>query len=389
MRDERASTETLSFRCKRERCRLSRGAVAAFTLAEVLITLGIIGVVAAMTIPILVADYQAKSWNTAASVFERKLEEALKVMNTQQTLAGHASTESFVNELKKHLKTLKICTADNLSECIIDKMTWNVIDLDKDSQEPEILNITNMKTALDLGKTGWDTETVAMQFANGTTAIMAYNPKCKQDPYSNQVTGTECISMIYDTSGLKSPNTINKDVRSINSQIATCLYKIRGNCYGIAQKAGYHTWNACGSDGKSTDPEDIKYMSKYGIEYCLPPNYGKQDYWATAAEFCGGADNMIQGWEAKLIAKYIYEGAESSYGNWRCPSSNTSCLNKGRARDLGFNFTDNTYQHIWLGDALKSNAPNNASYFEMSQSSTYKSFGNRGFTNYYTICKQN
>ena len=32
----------------------------AFTLAEVLITLGIIGVVAAMTIPTLIADYQEK-----------------------------------------------------------------------------------------------------------------------------------------------------------------------------------------------------------------------------------------------------------------------------------------------------------------------------------------
>ena len=37
---------------------------AAFTLAEVLITLGIIGIVAAMTIPTLVANYQQKSLNT-------------------------------------------------------------------------------------------------------------------------------------------------------------------------------------------------------------------------------------------------------------------------------------------------------------------------------------
>ena len=63
---EPQSTETLSFRCWSERCRLMRGAVnyqdykVAFTLAEVLITLGIIGVVAAMTLPSLVANYQKK-----------------------------------------------------------------------------------------------------------------------------------------------------------------------------------------------------------------------------------------------------------------------------------------------------------------------------------------
>ena len=61
----------------------------AFTLAETLITLGIIGIVAALTIPVLVANYNTKAWNTTATVFERKLDEALKTMNTQQTLAGH------------------------------------------------------------------------------------------------------------------------------------------------------------------------------------------------------------------------------------------------------------------------------------------------------------
>ena len=42
----------------------------AFTLAEVLITLAIIGIVAAMTIPTLIANYQERAWNTSASVFE-------------------------------------------------------------------------------------------------------------------------------------------------------------------------------------------------------------------------------------------------------------------------------------------------------------------------------
>ena len=65
-RDEQESTGTLSSRCDCERCRLMRGAVArksrkiAFTLAEVLITLGIIGVVAALTLPSVIAKYQDK-----------------------------------------------------------------------------------------------------------------------------------------------------------------------------------------------------------------------------------------------------------------------------------------------------------------------------------------
>ena len=99
-RDDEGSplTPTLSRRAREKRV--------AFTLAEVLITLAIIGVVATMTIPTLVADYQERSWNTSATVFDRKLTEALKIMNSQGSLAGFRTTESFVNELSKHQKVL-------------------------------------------------------------------------------------------------------------------------------------------------------------------------------------------------------------------------------------------------------------------------------------------
>ena len=49
---------------------------AAFTLAEVLITLAIIGIVAALTIPTLIQNYQERAWGTASEVFQRKLGEA-------------------------------------------------------------------------------------------------------------------------------------------------------------------------------------------------------------------------------------------------------------------------------------------------------------------------
>ena len=51
---------------------------AAFTLAEVLITLGIIGVVAAMTMPALVANYQKKSLATQTQKFYSMMSQAVK-----------------------------------------------------------------------------------------------------------------------------------------------------------------------------------------------------------------------------------------------------------------------------------------------------------------------
>ena len=49
---------------------------AAFTLAEVLITLGIIGVVAAMTIPSIVAKYQKMVTATRVKAFYSKINQA-------------------------------------------------------------------------------------------------------------------------------------------------------------------------------------------------------------------------------------------------------------------------------------------------------------------------
>ena len=101
MRGERQSTETLSFRCWRERCRLTRGAAftlaegashgavsdshskAAFTLAEVLITLGIIGVVAAMTLPALIQKHQKQVTVTSLRKFYSILAQAKQLSEAQ------------------------------------------------------------------------------------------------------------------------------------------------------------------------------------------------------------------------------------------------------------------------------------------------------------------
>ena len=101
-----------------------------FTLAEVLITLTIIGIVAALTIPTLVQNYQERAWNTASQVFQRKLGEALRVMNVQGTLAGYTTTEAFVDELSKHIKITRICENDDITTCFSDTVTWGDEEVD-------------------------------------------------------------------------------------------------------------------------------------------------------------------------------------------------------------------------------------------------------------------
>ena len=253
-----------------------------FTLAEVLITLAIIGIVAALTIPTLIQNYQTRAWNTASQVFQRKLGEALRVMNVQGTLAGYTTTEAFVDELSKHIKITRICDNDDITTCFSDTVTWGT--------ENEEVEMSKIKKAKNFGQEDWDTETIGLQFANGTTGIIAYNPECKQNPYSNQITGTSCIALLYDTTGFKKPNQQLKDLRSINvlNLGNNCAIELNGVCFSAPFKPQALTYNEC---------ESLK--QELGIEKCctwchgqdswsgtISPEEAGPDYWSGSIKTC-------------------------------------------------------------------------------------------------------
>ena len=237
-----------------------------FTLAEVLITLAIIGIVAALTIPTLVQNYQTKAWDTASEVFQRKLEESLKVMNVQGTLAGYTTTEAFVDELSKHIKITRICDNDDITTCFADKVTWGT--------ENEEVEMADVKRASHFGQDSWGTNTVGVQFANGVNGVIAYNPECVQNQFSNQITGTSCLAILYDVDGFKNPNTQNKDLRSINVSSlggSSCSFEVGGICFGTLFQPTALTLAECEAQ-----------KGELGINAC----YYDSDYWAGAVKAC-------------------------------------------------------------------------------------------------------
>ena len=99
----------------------------AFTLAEVLITLGIIGVVAAMTIPTLIADYQEKVMVTKVKQAHSQLMNAIRLYIAQNNCVNmlclfdtKKTTEKVAAELATVLKGAKICeTGASDKQCAI------------------------------------------------------------------------------------------------------------------------------------------------------------------------------------------------------------------------------------------------------------------------------
>lgn len=94
-----------------------------FTLAEVLITLGIIGVVAAMTMPVLIQNNRNKELHTGLKTAYSLISQALNKMNTDKgdvIKPEDYNTVFFYDEYKKYFKILYDCSimTPNPSICL-------------------------------------------------------------------------------------------------------------------------------------------------------------------------------------------------------------------------------------------------------------------------------
>lgn len=276
-----------------------------FTLAEVLITLAIIGIVAVLTIPTLVTAYQERALSTASDVFQKRINVAFKEMVTLNEMSDYSSTEDFVlNGLSKYMKIIRTCSLDNLDKCFADKLEYGT----------EELELSDLTSADSFDKDEWLTTPYGAVFADGTSALILYDNNCGYiDPYNNQANVTACISMAYDVNGLKSPNTLNKDLYTINATlskyacIAPGLKKATGVC--VTQVVGNSMSTPTYELLYESDCEQVK--EKYGLKYCYTYNGGISGYdggdpYASLVAHCGGINKVTSADQLRKIAQYVY-----------------------------------------------------------------------------------
>ena len=253
----------------------------AFTLAEILITLGVIGVVAALTMPTLLTNVQARVRQEQVRTVKYKLTKATDKMNSLGLIGSYGTdtlaTERFVEELKKHMTIAKVCDSSNLNEC------WPSATITVPTSKDGTTSRTNVDTIISgtqlkaLAISTKDTKTVGIVTGDGVPMILAYSPACSGFDESKQYTWsvdngkpvtnatTNCISAIFDINGAKGPNKIGTDVRTLNSMFGS-LDLGNGNNFGAA------------------DVSICKNMKKkYGFKYC---GYFTNDYWVGAIYAC-------------------------------------------------------------------------------------------------------
>ena len=196
----------------------------AFTLAEVLITIGIIGIVAALTIPAIIANTQGKEYEVARKRMLQTFGEGVRLISIQGEMQSANNAEDFVeNYLKKQIKIMKTCDNDNLKACGIETGTsaikaWS----DKKLTRTMPRTTAQLNSGIASGHTMKNpTKSYGFVMANGYAVNLFYNPNCwtrdKLNPnsgylFSNYASDYVCVNAIYDMNGLKGPNQAGKDI---------------------------------------------------------------------------------------------------------------------------------------------------------------------------------
>jgi len=202
---------------------------AAFTMAEILLSLTIIGVVAAITLPSLTGNINERTWNTQRKALYARFSQAIALM---PAMNGYGSTaedaaETFVTAgLAKVIKINNICDNEHLKDCGI---TSKIIDMKGSaiSPLPKTLHEMNSKFAIEADRYSesvsiLNTNAVAFETANGESVLAFYNPNCRSDLDNQSYSGRRsslhnmCANFVYDLNGMKGPNTIGKDINFIS-----------------------------------------------------------------------------------------------------------------------------------------------------------------------------
>ena len=273
----------------------------AFTLAEVLITLGIIGIVAALTLPAFISNVQGRIQAKRVENINQKLSKVTDKMAVQSGLIGYPDTMAFVQEMKKHMSIAKVCDNSHLSEC------WGTTEVDVGKDKPWEIAKTKTAKNLKIGEPDNWADTVGIVTADGTPMILSYDKNCNFDPNNaglqyNQSSGKSnslvCLSGVFDWNGGARPNKLGDDVTLLGMASglgSSCAFEVNGTCYTVPFTPTSMTKAEC---------EAAVAEGKLGIKGCY---YG-DDYWAGAVKQCGGVSKMPTMAQLAELGSQLYVG---------------------------------------------------------------------------------
>ena len=178
--------------------------LAAFTLAEVLITLGIIGVVAAMTMPTLINNINKKHWITGYKKAFSELSQIHQLLNSETGGSYMAECNDFDDVCLKNLFAEKMKVVEYCKENVPNKCQESSTYLNGRTRG------INQSTEVN---DPWPTIVTASGYS---VKFRFHGNDCSEfiEGYSQKL--PTCGWMQIDVNGLKRPNVVGKDIYFLN-----------------------------------------------------------------------------------------------------------------------------------------------------------------------------
>lgn len=165
--------------------KISKTTKKAFTLAEVMITMAVVGIVAAMTIPTLMNNYQRQTYATSLHKVYNEVTQAVQQAMTDKnadtvTEAGLTSTSALNNWVRNYFDVAMDCSGDS-TKCLAPNAEYTKMNKD-----------TNFM----------DSRTGQNYFGLASGAVI-------RPLYSKE--GSKVFNIFIDTNGKKGPNILGRD----------------------------------------------------------------------------------------------------------------------------------------------------------------------------------
>ncbi len=210
-----------------------------FTMAEILLSLTIIGVVAAITLPSLMANINERTWNTQRKALYARMSQAIAMMpqvggygtlteDESGSVTADTAAETFLTEgLSKVLKINNICDSEHLADCGVPtsyiNLVGSTITWPKTVKQWNYQFVDYSFIGSGFGENGSDkfysysqidTRAAAFETNNGESVVIYYSPYCASlsDVATAYSQTRMCANFIYDLNGDKGPNAVGKDI---------------------------------------------------------------------------------------------------------------------------------------------------------------------------------
>jgi len=397
-----------------------------FTLAEIMITIGIVGVVAALTIPTLIQNSNSKKFST-------QFKKELSTLN-QAAISAQAQYDMDYGSISSESDP-STCGSDKFSAsqstmCALFNSTLSA---------KNYMGVYGQAQGYKTGTTYSFTKTTEgfdpanfLLYTLADGSIVGFNPNAKRcslesgQTINNTVLTdsnglANCIGFI-DVNGVSLPNkevTCADGTSSLDVGTA-CTLKTTGSKIGDvypivfhngtvepATNAGFAQFGAGKSDGAETTAEEPAHelteeeklalrrdFSKWepfeittpmseadcnakkeslGIKDCRP---GGNDYFAAAAEKCGGVQNLP-------TEDDLYELSKTIYPN--CDDNSKQCSGTADFSKLPESFSGlgSSWNNLWSGGERSAN---DAYYWAFYSSISGRDYGRRYRSNYRAVC---